>query len=98
MQIPISLESLGQDRYRAEAPAPFSVSAEGRSSNEAVEKVRSQIEQKLSSGKQIIVLDMPLPEENPWIKFAGHLKDGTFLSDFQQALAEYRRERDPDDE
>ena len=98
MQIPILVESLGQDQFRAEAPAPFSVSAEGKSSAEAVQNLRARIEQEFANGRQIVLLDLPLDGENPWVKYAGHLKDESFLDDFQAALAEYRRQRDPGDE
>jgi hypothetical protein len=97
MQIPILVEALGQDQYRAEAPAPFSVAAEGKSSAEAVQNLRSRIEQEFSNGKRIVMLDLSVDAENPWIQYAGHLKDETFLSDFQAGLAEYRRQRDPAD-
>jgi hypothetical protein len=97
MQIPILVEALGQDQYRAQAPAPFSVAAEGKSSAEAVQKLRAKIESEFSNGKQIVMLDLPIETENPWIQYAGHLKDETFLDDFQAGLAEYRRQRDPDD-
>jgi hypothetical protein len=97
MQIPIVVETLGQNQFRAEAPAPFSVAAEGKSSAEAVQNLRARIEKEFSNGKQIVILDLALGGENPWIQYAGHLKDETFLSDFQAGLAEYRRQRDPDD-
>jgi hypothetical protein len=97
MQIPILVESLGHGQFRAEAPAPFSLSAEGKSSAEAVQNLRARIEQEFSNGKQIVMLDLAVNGENPWIQFAGHLKDETFLNDFQEGLAEYRRQRDPDE-
>lgn len=97
MQIPIVVETLGHDQYRAEAPAPFSLTAEGKSSAEAVQNLRARIEKEFSNGKQIVMLDLTVDGENPWIQFAGHLKDESFLSDFQAGLAEYRRQRDPDD-
>ena len=98
MQIPVVVETLGEGQFRAEAPPPFSVAAEGASSDEAVRNLRARIEQEFSNGRKIVMLDVPIDSENPWMKYAGHLKDETFLSDFQSALAEYRKQRDPDDE
>ena len=98
MQIPILIEPIDPGQFRASAPAPFSVSAEGKSTAEAVQNLRARIEQEFSNGRQIVMLDLPLDGENPWIRFAGHLQDDSFLDDFQTALAEYRRKRDPDDE
>ena len=97
MQIPIVVEAVGQDQYRAEAPAPFSVTADGKTSAEAVQNLRERIAEEFSNGRKIVLIDLPMGDENPWIQFAGHLKDETFLSDFQAGLAEYRRQRDPDD-
>jgi len=98
MQIPVVVETLGQTHFRAEAPPPFSLAAEGASSDEAVRNLRARIEQEFGNGRRIVMLDLPIDNENPWTRFAGHLKDETFLSDFQSALAEYRRQRDPDEE
>lgn len=98
MQIPILIETLSAKHFRASAPAPFSVDAEGKSSAEAVGNLRARIENEFVNGKRIGVLDVSLPDENPWIKFAGHLKDEPLVDEWQAAIAEYRRKRDPDDE
>jgi hypothetical protein len=97
MQIPVVVETLGVNQFRAEAPAPFSVTAEAKTSAEAVQNLRARIEKEFANGKQIVALNLEVSGENPWIQFAGHLKDETFLSDFQEGLVEYRRQRDPDD-
>jgi hypothetical protein len=98
MQIPVVVESLGDDQFRAQAPPPISLVAEGKSSEEAVRNLQARILQEYSRDRRIVLLDLPIDAENPWIKFAGHLKDDSFLSDFRQSLAEYRQQRDPDDE
>jgi hypothetical protein len=97
MQIPILVESISGDLYRAEAPAPFCVHAEGKSSQEAVENLRAEIVREFSNGKRIMLLEVPLPDENPWVKFAGCMKDEPLLDDWRAAVAEYREERAPTD-
>ena len=97
MQIPITIEPLGTNRFRAEAPPPFNVSAEGQSSSEAVENLRLEIEREADNGRRIVVLDVQLPGENPWVKFAGHLKDDPLFEEWQAAVTEYRAKRDPED-
>lgn len=97
MQIPILVEALGQDQYRAEAPAPFSVAAEGKSSAEAVQNLRSRIEQEFSNGRQVILLDVAIPNEPPWTKYIGHLKDDPLFDQWQIAIRDYRKQRDVDD-
>lgn len=98
MQIPILIESLDSDHFRASAPAPFSLNADGKTSEEAMVNLRARIESELASGKQVAVLEVPLPTDNPWVRFAGHLKDEPLFDEWQEAIAEYRRLRDPDDE
>jgi hypothetical protein len=98
MQLPVLVETVGQGRYRAEAFAPLSVSAEGNSSGEAVQNLRVQIAEMMAQGKQIVMLEMPAPGENPWVKYAGHLKDDPMLAEYQAAVAEYRRQRDAEDD
>jgi len=97
MQIPILVESLGHDQFRAEAPAPFSLSAEGKSSAEAVQNLRARIEREFSNGRQVVMLDVAVPIEPAWVKFVGHLKDDPVFDEWQAAIGEYRRQRDRDD-
>jgi hypothetical protein len=96
VQIPVLVESIAGDRYRAESPAPFKASAEGASTEEAVSKLREQLQHDFANGRQIVMLDVPLPDENPWIKYAGHLKDEPLLEDWRAAIEEYRSRRDPE--
>ncbi len=98
MHIPVAVKFLSEDNYQAQAPSPFDLAAVGTSPQEAVDKLRLQIEQELSKGERVVMLNVAVPDENPWVRFAGHLKDDTFFSDWQAGLEEYRRQRDPDDE
>ena len=97
MQIPIVVETLGQDQYRAEAPAPFSVAAEGKSSAEAVQNLRARIEKEFSNGRHVVMLDVALPHEPAWAKFVGHLKNEPLFDQWQSAIREYRQKRDVED-
>lgn len=97
MQIPIVVEALGQNQFRAEAPAPFSVAAEGNSSAEAVQNLRARIEKEFSNGRQVVMLEVAISQEPAWAKFVGHLKDEPLFDEWQSAIEEYRQQRDVDD-
>lgn len=97
MQIPVLVETLGDNRFRAEAPPPFSVVAEGKSSAEAVQNLRQQMATEFTNGKQVVMVDVPMPEENPWIKYAGYLKDDPLFDQWKAAMEEFRRECDAEE-
>jgi hypothetical protein len=97
MQIPVIVEALGQDQFRAEAASPISLVAEGKSSEEAVQNLRARIEHEFSNGRQIVMLDVSLPQEHAWLKYVGHLKDDPLFDEWQTAIQEYRRQRDIED-
>jgi predicted RNase H-like HicB family nuclease len=97
MQIPVLVEFLAENQYRAEAPAPFSVSAEGSSSEEAVRNLRARIEEEFSNGRTIVFVDVSMSTEPKWMKYAGHLKDDPLFEKWQAEIHEYRRQRDIDD-
>jgi len=97
MQIPVVVETLGADRFRAEATAPIGVAAEGKSSEEAVHNLREKIEQERTNGRSIVMLELPSADERPWMRFAGHLKDDPLFDEWQAAILEYRQQRDIED-
>jgi hypothetical protein len=97
MQLPVIVEHLGDDHFRAEAAVPFSVSAEGKSSQEAVQNLRTRIESEFSNGRQLMMLEVNVPHEHAWMKYVGHLKDDPLFDEWQAAIREYRRQRDVED-
>src|SRR5688500_10814145 len=97
MQIAVLVESLGSDLYRAQAPPPFELTAEGSSSEEAVERLRAKMAESVSNGKQIVAVEVPAKQEHPWMAYVGHLKDDPLFDEWQAAIQEYRRQRDIED-
>jgi Lon protease-like protein len=98
MQIPVLVESLGAERFRAEAPPPFSLTAEGRSSEEAVQKLREKMTETLANGKQFVTVEVPAKPDHPWMKYVGHLKDDPLFDQWQAAIQQYRQQRDLEDD
>lgn len=101
MQIPVLIEPVARNDYRAKVSQPFAVSARGATREEALAKLRAKIESRLKNGTQIVGLEVgaaPAPPKHPWMEFAGMFKDDPMLEEWKQAMAEYRRkiEEDPD--
>jgi hypothetical protein len=95
MQIPVLIEQSAENRFLARIGEPFALTAEGATRDEALQNVRQMVESRLANGAELAAIDVP-PEENPWVRYAGTLKDDPLFDEWQEAIAEYRRERDAD--
>lgn len=93
MEIPVLVEPI-TGGYRAKAGEPLALVAEGATADEAISALQALIANRLANGARIV--SITVPEEHPWLKFAGTLKDDPFLEDFKQAIADRRREMDND--
>src|SRR5438445_13707990 len=98
MNIPVLVEQLPDHRYRAKCGEPFVASAEGDTDTEAVGNLKTLLQAKLSNGTRLASVELPTPEENPWVAGAGCLKDDPLFDEWQEAMKENRRrmEEDPD--
>jgi hypothetical protein len=96
MQIPVFLEPVKGNGYRARGTEPFAVSAKGQTREEALAKLRDKIQSKLKKGTEVVGLEIS-PQPHPWLKFAGMFKDDPWIDDWVQSMAEYRQqvENDP---
>ena len=94
MRIPVLIEPISDQRFRASGAA-WEMSAEGDSSEEALERLRNEVQQRLSHGSQVTFLDIELlapnsKSEHPLARFAGCMKDDSLYDEWQAAVAEYR--------
>jgi hypothetical protein len=95
MQIPVLIERVDSNGYRARGLEPFGFTAEGATEEEALQKLREQVQSRLASGARVVQLDVP--EEHPWARFAGTWKEGDpFIEEWKKAVEEYRRQIDED--
>ena len=97
MQIPVLIEPVAGNGYRARGGEPLALSAEGNTPDEALGKLRQLLESRLSAGAYLVALDME-PSDNPWQQFAGMFKDDPMFEEVVQIMAEQRREADLDPE
>jgi hypothetical protein len=94
MEIPVLIEPVAGNGYRAKTGEPLALAAEGATADEAIRTLQGLIAQRLAHGARIV--SVTVPEEHPWLRFAGTLKDDPLFDEWQQAIAERRREMDND--
>jgi hypothetical protein len=96
MQIPVLLEPISGNGYRARTGEPLALTAEGATADEAVRRLEQLVTARVSGGTRLVQIQIPAP--HPWLPFAGTLKDDPLLEDWKQAMAEHRQavENDPD--
>jgi hypothetical protein len=97
MRIPVLVERIKGNCYRARGTEPFAVSAKGATRTQALGKLRAKIQAKLKKGTELVALEIG-GEPNPWLQLAGVFKDDPWIDDWVQSMAEYRQqvEDDPD--
>ena len=97
MQIPVLIEPMARNGYRARGIEPFAVSAKGATREEALAKLRAKIESRLKKGAQVVGLEVGAPFD-PWMEFAGMFKDDPWIEDWKRSVEEYRKKVDEDQE
>jgi hypothetical protein len=95
MQIPILIEPVPNNGFRAKSGAPLSLTADGTTPDEAVRNLRAAVVQQLENGKQLRFVDI-FPE-NPWLALAGtHDPKDPFVQGWKKEMEEYRQEIEDD--
>jgi hypothetical protein len=98
MQIPVLVEPVANEGFRATAGAPLPVSAEGATPDDALRNLRAVMDRHLKDGKQLASVEFP-DTENPWLAMAGIFdQNDPLVQEWKAAMAEYRLEveLDPD--
>ncbi|HEY1381344.1 MAG TPA: hypothetical protein VGF55_31375 [Gemmataceae bacterium] len=95
MDIPVLVDPLPGGRYLARCGEPINLSADGDSQDAAVLKLHDLLTQRLTSGSRLTVIQVPsVPPPSP----AGILKDNPLYDEWREAMAEYRRQVDADED
>ena len=100
MKIPVLIEPLPGERFRASGAA-WEMSAEGQTSEEALDRLRQEVRNRLLHGGQVTFLDTDQlapnsTTEHPLARFAGCMKGDPLYDEWQTAVAEYRASCDQD--
>jgi hypothetical protein len=97
VDIPMLIERIAGNGYRAKTGEPLAFTVEGATRTEAVTKLRGLVQQRLQTGAEVEALGVTAgAPANPWIEFAGMFKDDPYFDDWQAAIAENRRKADED--
>jgi hypothetical protein len=97
MQIPILIEPVAGNGYRARGGDPLALTAEGATAEEAIENLRHLLDRRLSGGTCLVPMEVT-NGANPWAKMAGMFKDDPLFDDWQASIAEYRQKVEDDPE
>lgn len=95
MQIPVVIEPIGDNLFRAQGPEPFGFAAEGSTSEEALRNLRNQIEQGAAAGKQVVMMEVPQGTIGPKADIIGIFKDNPLFDEWQKII-EQRRQSNED--
>jgi len=97
MQIPILIEPLAGNGYRARGGEPLTLTAEGASQEEALANLQIKLQARLGNGTVLVPLEIPSPT-HPLAEFAGMFKDDPLIKEWKKSMAAYRRKVDKDAE
>jgi hypothetical protein len=93
MEIPVLIEPRGEGGFVGTAPS-LGLAASGASADDALKALEALVRERVQAGGRIASLEIPV--QNPWTAMAGIFKDDPLFDEWQQAIAEYRREREAD--
>jgi hypothetical protein len=97
MQIPVLVEPVKGNGYRARGTEPFAISARGTTRKDALAKLRAKIQTRLkSAGSELVGLEIGL-DPQPGLEFAGMFSpDDPLVQEWIEIIAENRRRMDED--
>jgi hypothetical protein len=97
MQIPILVEPIAGNGYRARGGEPVALTAEGPTRDAAIAELRKQLQARLQSGAEIVPLELA-DQSHPLAEFIGMFRDDPLIAEWKQAMAEYRDKIDKNPE
>ena len=95
MQIPVLIQRVKGNGYRARGKEPFALSATGATRKEALAKLRAKVEARLKNGAELVGLEVG-SQQHPLAEFAGMFKDEPMFEDVLRIMAENRKKMDAD--
>jgi predicted RNase H-like HicB family nuclease len=93
MEIPILIEPISGNGYRARSGEPLASTADGASQDEALTNLKEKLQARLCNGAVVVPLELP-SQEHPLAEFAGMFKDDPLLKEWKKSMAAYRRKID----
>jgi hypothetical protein len=90
MDIPVLVEPLANNGFRAVTGEPLRLETEAPTREEAIRKLRELIDSRVAAGAEVVAVSVGL-SPHPLAAFAEMLKDDPSVSQWKQAMADYRR-------
>ncbi|MCI0460093.1 MAG: hypothetical protein L0Z62_24340 [Gemmataceae bacterium] len=95
MEIPVLIEPIPGAGFRARGGEPFALTAEGLTPEDALGKLREQLQDRLAAGARVVPLEVP-DGHHPLARWAGMFKDDPLFQEVLQLMAERRQQADDD--
>ena len=95
MQIPVLIEKVNENGYRARGGEPLALSADGASQEEALANLKEKLQARLNNGATLLPLELP-SATHPLTEFAGMFKGDPLLKEWKKSMKAYRRKVDKD--
>lgn len=94
MQIPVLIEPVLNNGFRASGAVPFTFAVEGATRAEAIQKLKHLIAGRLKDGSELIQVDV-VEQDNPWLRMAGMWdKNDPLVAEWKEIMRENRLEDD----
>ena len=93
MEIPVLVEPLPNNRFRARCGEPFALSAEGDTHAEAMKCLDSLVNQRLANGAKLQLIRVDALPDNPWKSLAGVWTDDREIDEWKRLVADNRAKR-----
>jgi hypothetical protein len=94
MQIPVLIEAIPGNGYRASGGSPLSLSAEGTTRDEALRRFSDLVQKRMKDGAELVIVEVPSPP-HPFARFAGTWKaDDPLVQQWEEAVEDFRRQAD----
>jgi hypothetical protein len=90
VQIPVLIERIAGNGYRARGGEPLALTAEGPTREAALAKLKQQVQDQLRRGGEVVPLELS-PAPHPLAEFAGMFKDDPDFKEVLHAISQNRR-------
>jgi hypothetical protein len=94
MEIPILIEKIKSNGYRASGGEPLALTAEGDTQEEALANLTLKLNARLR-GRVVVAFELPA-QVNPLGEFVGMFKGDPLIKDWKKSMKAHRRNRDKD--
>src|SRR5689334_10221814 len=95
MDIPVFIEPIANNGYRASSGAIPGLTADGSTPDDALQQFESLLASRVASGARLVSVSVPAAD-NAWLRIAGMYENDPLFDEWQREIAERRRQLDAD--